>query len=114
MNGQQRHRPEGNRAQSPRDPQGTDGKNRVAGRGRKARLPSADGEQEKSKSYAGEASLSRRCCHAATLYLKLANQQMSKPHARLHFAGEHTRRFEVGMEAAMESGERAALEVLQS
>ena len=42
------------------------------------------------------------------------NQQMSKPHARLHFAGEHTRRFEVGMEAAMESGERAALEVLQS
>lgn len=42
------------------------------------------------------------------------NRQMSKPHARLHFAGEHTRRFEVGMEAAMESGERAALEVLQS
>jgi monoamine oxidase len=42
------------------------------------------------------------------------NQRMSKPHARLHFAGEHTRRFEVGMEAAMESGERAALEVLQS
>lgn len=41
-------------------------------------------------------------------------QKMSTPHGRLHFAGEHTRRFEVGMEAAMESGERAALEVLQS
>lgn len=34
------------------------------------------------------------------------------PHDRLHFAGEHTRRLEVGMESAMESGERAALEVL--
>lgn len=42
------------------------------------------------------------------------NRQMSQSHARLHFAGEHTRRFEVGMEAAMESGERVALEVLQS
>ena len=38
---------------------------------------------------------------------------MIQPHARLHFAGEHTRRLEVGMEAAMESGERAALEVIQ-
>ena len=37
---------------------------------------------------------------------------MIKPHEALHFAGEHTRRLEVGMEAAMESGERAALEVL--
>lgn len=35
-----------------------------------------------------------------------------KPHLRLHFAGEHTRRFEVGMEAAMESGERAALAIV--
>ncbi len=37
---------------------------------------------------------------------------MIEPHGRLHFAGEHTRRLEVGMESAMESGERAALEVL--
>jgi len=37
---------------------------------------------------------------------------MIKPHARLHFAGEHTRRLEQGMESAMESGERAAIEVL--
>jgi monoamine oxidase len=38
---------------------------------------------------------------------------MSAPHGRVHFAGEHLRRLEVGMEAAMESGERAALEVLE-
>jgi monoamine oxidase len=35
-------------------------------------------------------------------------QEMIKPHQRLWFAGEHLRRLEVGMEAAMESGERAA------
>jgi monoamine oxidase len=39
---------------------------------------------------------------------------LNKPHQQLYFAGEHTRRLEVGMEAAMESGERAALEVLES
>lgn len=38
---------------------------------------------------------------------------MIKPHHRLHFAGEHTRRLEIGMESAMESGERAAFEVLE-
>lgn len=37
---------------------------------------------------------------------------MIKPHGRLHFAGEQTRRLEIGMESAMESGERAAFEVL--
>ena len=37
---------------------------------------------------------------------------MIKPHERLHFAGEQTRRLEIGMESAMESGERAAIEVL--
>ncbi len=41
------------------------------------------------------------------------SQAMIRPHHRLHFAGEHTRRLEVGMEAAMESGERTALEILQ-
>lgn len=35
------------------------------------------------------------------------------PHGRLHFAGEHTATLMMGMEGAMESGERAALEVLQ-
>jgi monoamine oxidase len=39
---------------------------------------------------------------------------MAQPHGRLHFAGEHTRRLEVGMEAAMESGERAAFEILSA
>jgi monoamine oxidase len=32
--------------------------------------------------------------------------------SRIFFAGEHTRRYEVGMEAAMASGERVALEIL--
>jgi len=40
-------------------------------------------------------------------------REMILPWDRLHFAGEHTRRLEVGMEAAMESGERAAIEVLE-
>ena len=34
------------------------------------------------------------------------------PHGRIHFAGDHTAVLMVGMEGAMESGERAALEVL--
>jgi monoamine oxidase len=38
---------------------------------------------------------------------------MVKPWQRLHFAGEHTRRLDYGMEAAMVSGERAAVEVLE-
>jgi monoamine oxidase len=38
-------------------------------------------------------------------------QAMARPHGRLHFAGEHLRRLEIGMEAAMESGERSATEI---
>jgi monoamine oxidase len=38
-------------------------------------------------------------------------REMGKPHLGLHFAGEHLRQLEVGMEAAMESGERTAREV---
>ncbi len=38
--------------------------------------------------------------------------EMILPHGRLHFAGEHTRRLDYGMEAAMEAGERAAFEIL--
>ena len=37
---------------------------------------------------------------------------VANPHGRVHFAGEHTSVLMVGMEGAMESGERAALEVL--
>jgi monoamine oxidase len=40
-------------------------------------------------------------------------QALAKPHGRLHFCGEHTAIGSRGMEAAMESAERAALEVLQ-
>ena len=39
-------------------------------------------------------------------------QEMITPHHRLHFAGEHTRRVDFGMEAALEAGERAAQEIL--
>ena len=41
-------------------------------------------------------------------------QSMINPHHRMHFAGEHTRRLEVGMESAMESGERVAFEILEA
>lgn len=38
---------------------------------------------------------------------------VAEPHGRVHFAGEHTAVLMSGMEGAMESGERAALEILQ-
>lgn len=41
-------------------------------------------------------------------------RDMIKPHARVHLAGEHTRRVDYGMEAALESGERAAVEILEA
>ena len=37
-----------------------------------------------------------------------------KPHGRLHFAGEHLAQFHAGMEAAFESGERAAWEIIDA
>ncbi len=40
--------------------------------------------------------------------------EIAKPHGNIHFCGEHTARSNRGMEGAMESGERAAQEVLQS
>lgn len=38
---------------------------------------------------------------------------MIEPFRQMHFAGEHTRRVEFGMEAALESGERTAIEVME-
>jgi monoamine oxidase len=38
---------------------------------------------------------------------------IADPHGRIHFAGEHAAILMSGMEGAMESGERAALEILQ-
>lgn len=40
-------------------------------------------------------------------------RDIAKPHGRIHFCGEHTAVSNRGMEGAMESGERAALEVLK-
>ncbi len=37
---------------------------------------------------------------------------LTTPHGRVHFAGEHTAQLASGMEGAMESGQRAALEIL--
>jgi monoamine oxidase len=37
---------------------------------------------------------------------------LAEPHGRIHFAGEHTALLTTGMEGAMESGERAAMEIL--
>ncbi len=37
---------------------------------------------------------------------------LAKPHGRLHFCGEHTAVANRGMEGAMESGERVAMEIL--
>jgi monoamine oxidase len=41
-------------------------------------------------------------------------RQMSAPHGRIHFCGEHTARANRGMEGAMESAERVALEVSEA
>ncbi len=38
---------------------------------------------------------------------------MGTTHDNLHFAGEHLRTMEVGIEAAVESGERAAREIAE-
>lgn len=40
-------------------------------------------------------------------------RDMIKPWQVMHFAGEHTRRTDFGMESAMESAERAAIEILE-
>jgi len=40
-------------------------------------------------------------------------EAMRRPHERLHLCGEHTTVLARGMEGALESGERAALEILQ-
>lgn len=59
--------------------------------------------------------LVRGCSHAFLPYRGADwAKNMSLPHHGLHFAGEHARRLEVGMEAAVESGERVALEILQA
>ena len=38
---------------------------------------------------------------------------MAKPAGRIHFSGEHTARLDRGMEGALESGERAAFEIME-
>lgn len=76
--------------------------------------PSTRGQIEMLKFHSwGRQPLQRGCSpmFAPGQVTAFANE-MILPHGRLHFAGEHTRRLDYGMEAAMESGERAAFEVL--
>jgi monoamine oxidase len=62
----------------------------------------------------GQQPLQRGCRHNFKPgQITAFGHDMVKPWERLHFAGEHTRRLDYGMEAAMESGERAAVEVLE-
>jgi monoamine oxidase len=62
----------------------------------------------------------QRDVHAGGVYATWAPGQitayanlMAKPAGRIHFAGEHTARLQRGMEGAMESGERVAVEVME-
>ncbi|MFL2769912.1 MAG: flavin monoamine oxidase family protein [Rhodospirillaceae bacterium] len=76
--------------------------------------PSSKGQVEIIRYHSwGNEPLQRGCSpmFAPGQVTKFANE-MIIPHGRLHFAGEHTRRLDYGMEAAMESGERAAFEIL--
>jgi monoamine oxidase len=45
-------------------------------------------------------------------YLAHIQSLLKRPHGRIHFAGEHTADLSSGIEGALESGERAALEML--
>lgn len=50
-------------------------------------------------------------CFAAG-QIRRFGKDMALPHGRIHFAGEHLRRVELGMESAMETAEIAANEIL--
>lgn len=77
--------------------------------------PSTRGRLELSGVFSWEeAPFVHGCRHSYTPgQARRFRHDMIKPHGRIHFAGEHTRRLEVGMESAMESGERVALEILE-
>jgi monoamine oxidase len=75
--------------------------------------PSARGSLEFVGAHSWElAPFSRGCSYQYVPGRVLAWQRATAGHhERLYFAGEHLRRTEIGMEAAMESGERAAIEI---
>lgn len=77
--------------------------------------PSSAGQMEVSGVHSwGQNPFSAGCSSAlpAGHALRYARSLVT-PHAKLHFAGEHTKRIEVGMESAMESGERVANEIME-
>lgn len=51
--------------------------------------------------------------HWAPGQIKAWAKTMALPSGRIHFAGEHTSFLHTGMEGAMESGERAAIEIFE-
>jgi monoamine oxidase len=77
--------------------------------------PSTEGRLRVEKVFSWEeAPHALGCSHTwAPGQMARFRREMILPHGRVHFAGEHTRRLEVGMESAMESAERAVLEILQ-
>ncbi len=77
--------------------------------------PSTTGKLDYMFGYSWEANRfvgGNKHCFAAGQIKRFANE-MGKPHGRIHFAGEHLRRLEHGMESAMETSEIAAFEVLE-
>lgn len=76
--------------------------------------PASMGQIEMLKYHAWERQPLQRGCSPmfAPGQVTAFAKEMIVPHGRLHFAGEHTRRLDYGMESAMESGERAAFEIL--
>lgn len=77
--------------------------------------PATRGKLEFVGAHSWEQSPSIRGCSHQYLPGKVLSwaRKMALPHHGLHFAGEHLRTMEVGMEAAMESGERAAREIAE-
>lgn len=75
--------------------------------------PSTAGKLEVAGVFSwGEQSFQSGCSGAfpAGETLRYVNA-LVQSHALMHFAGEHTKRLEVGMESAMESGERVAFQI---
>ena len=79
-------------------------------------LPEANGSVTLSKVFSWQSSAMSGGSFAnwapgqVTRYAK----HIAMPHKRLHFAGEHTAKWMSGMEGALESGERAAYEILRN
>jgi monoamine oxidase len=77
--------------------------------------PSTAGKLEYMAAHSWSKHSYSRCCRHIYGVGQIAEfpAAIRRPHNRMHFAGEHTRIIDNGMEAAATSGERAAFEVLE-